>query len=226
MRTGGNFEPSKSPGVLFQGVGADVRAAATTYDSETAFTFAAFGLHDSIESARDSVDNRLTTMPWISEAREVWAGVLAPFRHFGEANFLSPNEPTGLFETLQPEPPTGSPIVVITTAGWTPNPEYNMDLIRDFGAGVTAVRVGMTGVPGLHSQQTFSFPGGLTHDGITVTFWKDFASMRDFAYGPGLHRNQMKRHRNNEFEARTSFTRFTALHSEGTWHGTNPLARQ
>ncbi len=223
VRLGGPINELDGVVSMFQSVGADVRAAATAFDSETAFKFAIFGLHDSVESARACVANRSDSMPWIAEASEVWCGVLAPFRHFGESNFLAPDEPGALFETMQPEPLAGTPIVVATTAGWTPNPEYDMNAIRDFGAGVSAVRISMSGTPGLHSQQTFSFPGGLEIDGLTVTFWKDFASMRDFAYGSGLHRNQVKRQRADEFGARTSFTRFAVVESEGTWHGTDPL---
>jgi len=131
---GGPIDSQGIEGVMFQAVGADVRAAATSFDSETAFKFAVFGLHDSLDSAKACVANRLESMPWIAEAKEVWCGVLAPFRHFGEANYLSPEEPGALFEAMQTEPAAGTPIVVATTAGWTPNPEYDMNIIREFGA--------------------------------------------------------------------------------------------
>jgi len=203
--------------------GADVRASATDAKSQRAFRFVVFGLHESQTSAEDAVDRRMELTPWIAEAAEAWAGVFAPFRHFGEANFLDPQEPGSLYESLVPEPPAGTPIVVITSAGWTPNPVYDMDRIMDFGAGVTGIRVGMTAVPGLHSQQTFSFPGGLDFDGITVTFWREFAAMRDFAYGPGLHREMLRRQKEETLADRSSFTRLSALRSEGTWHGRDPV---
>ena len=224
MRKGGPVPESVQGGVLFRNVAADVRAAATDQLSETAFKFVVYGLHESIESARQAIDDRLNDMTWLGEAKETWCAVLAPFRQHGEANFLNPEEPGCLFETLQQEPPAGSPIVVVTTAGFNPGPELDMKRVREFGSNVSSVRISMTGVPGLHSQQTFTFPGQFTHDGVTVTLWRDFASMRDFAYGPGLHRSQVKRQRDNEFGARTSFTRFAVLHSEGTWHGTDPMA--
>ena len=223
-RLGGTVGGSGDEGVLFANVGADIRAAATAMDSETAFKFAVFGLHDSVDSARRSIDERLTSMPWIAEAKETWCAVLSPFRHFGEANFLDSNRPGPVFETMQAEPAAGSPIVVVTSAGWELGPDLDMVKVRDFGANVAAVRISMTGVQGLHSQQTFSFPGGLVIDGITVTIWKDFASMRDFAYGPGHHRTQVKRQRDGDFGGRTSFTRCAVLHSEGTWHGSDPLS--
>lgn len=225
IQVGPSLPDTTDEGVLFRNVGADVRAAATDMSSESAFKFAIYGLHDSEESGRRAIDRRLMDMPWVSNAAETWCALLAPFRHYGEANFLDPEHPGPVFEIMHPEPPAASPIVVVTSAGWELGPDLDMAKVRDFGANVTAVRISMSGVPGLHSQQTFSFPGGLATDGITVTFWKDFASMRDFAYGAGLHRKQVKRQRDNEFGGRTSFTRFAVLHSEGTWHGTNPLFR-
>jgi hypothetical protein len=39
----------------------------------------------------------------------------------------------------------------------------------------------MTGVPGLRSQQSFFFPGVLECDPVTLTFWRDEASIRAFA---------------------------------------------
>ncbi|MEI8282165.1 MAG: hypothetical protein WCG75_07165, partial [Armatimonadota bacterium] len=131
VRVGGPIDSIGIDGVLFQNVGADVRASATTFDSETAFKFAIFGLHNSLESARACATLRQKSLPWIVEASEVWCGVLAPFRHYGESNFLNPEDPGALFETMQPEPQVGTPIVVATTAGWTPNPEYDMNAIRD-----------------------------------------------------------------------------------------------
>lgn len=223
MRVNGTLQDIEGKGNLFRAVGADIRASGNDPASQRAFKFVAYGLHDSIESAQSAVDNKLETMPWIADAREVWCGVLAPFRQFGEANFIDPISPSLSFESLHPEPPAGTPIVVVTTAGFEDGPDLDMSRVRDFGAGVAAVRISMTATPGLHSQQTFSFPNGFTHDGVTVTFWRDFASMRDFAYGAGLHRQQMKRQRDNEFDARTSFTRFAVVYSEGTWHGTDPL---
>jgi hypothetical protein len=39
----------------------------------------------------------------------------------------------------------------------------------------------MTGVPGLRSEQSFFFPGVLEGDPVTLTFWRDEASIRAFA---------------------------------------------
>jgi heme-degrading monooxygenase HmoA len=80
----------------------------------------------------------------------------------------------------------------------------------------------MTGVPGLKTQHSFFFPGVIERDPLTVSFWRDEASIRDFAYGQGSHRRQLDRHRADPLADRTSFTRFRVLHSAGTWHGHDP----
>ena len=217
-----SVEPQEIPGTKFLGAAGDIRAGLHP-GSVNAFKFAILGLHDSEASARSAIESKNLIAPWINDAIEVWSGVLEPFRHFGESNFIDQSEPGSQFLVTASEPPAGTPILIITSAGFDVNEDTNMEPIRDFGSGVAAVRISMTGVPGLHSQQTFSFRGLFEIDGITVTFWRDFAAARDFAYGAGLHRQLMKRQRDDEFGARTSFTRFKVLHSEGTWHGSNPL---
>jgi len=209
------------PAALFQAAGADVRAGNSTAAAQRAFKFVIYGLHECEADACDAVANRLTVAPWLHEAAEVWTGVLQPFRHYGEANFLSQSEPGPIYEVTQSPPAEDTPIVILTSVGWSTFDD--MERIKRFSDGVAAVRIGMTGLSGLHSQQTFSFPGGLVHDGLTVTFWKNLASAMAFAYGSGFHRNQVKSHREAPDCDRTSFTRFTVLHSEGVWHGSDPL---
>jgi hypothetical protein len=112
---------------------------------------------------------------------------------------------------------------VLTTVGW--NPEgLDVKRVVDFGAGVGAVRTSMTAVPGLRSQQSFFFPGGITRDPITLTFWEDEASLTSWAYRQPSHKRQMDRYRQTDNADRTSFTRLTALSSNGTWYGANPVA--
>ena len=99
-----------------------------------------------------------------------------------------------------------------------------MNRVREFGAGVLAVRASMTGVAGLRSQQSFFFPRVLECDPLTLTFWRDEASIRAFAYGQGSHRRQLDRHRAEGLADRTSFTRFRVVGSAGTWYGVDPAA--
>jgi len=224
VRETGPIHAEERPGTLFLNCAADVRAAASDAKSQHALKFALYGLHDSEVAASQAVADRFTIAPWFEEANELWSGVLQPFRHFGEANFVNPAEPGGCFDVSLTPPADDAPVVIMTSVGWDLEGEVDWEPIKSFGEGVTGVRIGMTAVPGLHSQQSFSFPGGLVWDGITVTFWKNLASTMNFAYGPGLHRTLVKKQRGNQFGARTSFTRFIPIWSEGTWHGSDPFS--
>ena len=210
-------------GTLFWRAGADVRAGNSSAKEQRAFKFVLLGLHESEASAREAVAGRNAAAPWLADAMETFAAVLQPFRHYGEANFVEQEAPGPLFEVSEATPDEDTPIVILTSVGWSRYDEEAIARIKRFSEGVAAVRIGMTGLPGLHSQQTFSFPGGLEWDGLTVTFWRDLASAMAFAYGPGFHRSQVKLQREGPYGDRTSFTRFVALHREGTWHGSDPF---
>lgn len=194
-------------------------AANTTAGSQAAYKFAVYGLHSDEASAKRAVAERFRIAPWLAGSSEVFAAVLTPFRHFGEANFLG--EPGPCFDVTASPPSPDTPIVIVTSVGWRTFDDESMTRIKRFSEGVSAVRIGMTGMPGLQSQQSFSFPGGLVHDGVTVTLWHNVASAMAFAYGPGFHRSQVKEQREVPYGDRTSFTRFAVVSSEGTWHGTN-----
>ena len=224
LRAAGSIAADARPGVQFCGVAADTRAAGTEPGSQEAFTFVILGLHADVDSARALVDDQATCGPWLADAIETWSGVLQPFRHYGEANHLDRANPGALFDAMLPSEGADSPVVAMTTVGWNRD-GLDMNRVREFGAGVIAVRMSMTGVPGLHTQHSFFFPGVLEVDPITVTFWRDEASIRGFAYGQGSHRRQLDRHRAETLADRTSFTRFRVLHSAGTWHGHDPAGR-
>jgi hypothetical protein len=81
----------------------------------------------------------------------------------------------------------------------------------------------MTSVPGLRAQHSFFVDGGFAQDAFTVSFWRDEASLAAFAYGPGVHRNQVAVLRQHQLADRTSFTRLAALQQTGTWMGIDPL---
>lgn len=208
---------------LFLAVGADVRASGAKAGEMEAFKFVLFGMHATEKGARLAVERHLDHAPWFAEAVETWSGVLRPFRHFGGANFLDRAQPGPCYECDAAKPQDSQPLVIMTSVGWEIHEGMDWDRIKRFSDGVAAVRIGMTAVPGLHSQQSFSFPGMLEIDGVTVTFWKDLASAMGFAYGPGLHRSKVKHQRETPDGDRTSFTRFTVVESRGTWHGVDPL---
>lgn len=223
MRAAGPLSPHSSPDALFSSIGADTRAAAMEPGSQQAFRFVALALHATEASAHQAVDHPYTAVPWFEEAAEVWAAVLKPFRHLGECNYLDQTTPGPLFRVSESQPNPSEPIAIMTTSGWTVNENLDMNRVREFSNGVLGVRASMTGIAGLHSQQSFFFPGVLRYDPFTVTLWRDAACARAFAYGPGVHKAQMLRQRAQNLADRTSFTRCHILRGEGTWHGSDPL---
>jgi hypothetical protein len=222
LRESGAAMASGSPAPLFCNVAADSRAAGTEPASQQAFTFLILGLHTDAVAARRFLDDRPT---WLDDAREIWSGILQPFRHHGAANYLDRTNPGPLFDSMLPDEPMDGPVVALTTSGWNVGENLDMNRVLQFGAGAQAVRISMTGVPGLHAQHSFFFPRVLECDPITVTFWRDEASIRAFAYGHGSHRRQLDRHRAENLADRTSFTRLRVVDSAGTWCGENPAVR-
>ena len=223
LRKAGVAPDGRTPGTIFCNVAADTRAAGTEPASQQAFTFMILGLHEDAASAQRFLADRVA---WLDEAQEVWSGILEPFRHHGTANYLDPADPGHLFESMMPADLAQGPVVALTTSGWNVGEGLDMNRVREFGAGVLAVRASMTGVPGLRSQQSFFFPGVLEWDPVTLTFWRDEASIRAFAYGQGSHRRQLDRQRTEGLADRTSFTRFRVLSSAGTWYGEDPVAQR
>ncbi len=223
LRAAGLADPGDRPGLLFCEVGADCRAAGTDPASREAFTFLVVGLHDSRESADRLVEEVLTVAPWFADAGERWSAVLAPFRTKGESNLIHTAAPARLFDPLAAAPARGAPVVVFTTAGWNRD-GLDMARVQDFGTGVAAVRISMTAVPGLRSQQTFFFPGIIAIDPPTLSFWDDEASLVAWAHRQATHKRQMDRYRTTGNADRASFTRLTALRSSGTWYGADPVA--
>ena len=223
LRAAGPADPGDRPGLLFCEVGADCRAAGTDPASREAFTFLVAGLHDSRESADSLAEDVANVVPWFADAAERWSGVLAPFRTTGESNLIDRTAPARLFDPLVAAPARGAPVVVFTTAGWNRD-GLDMARVQDFGTGVAAVRISMTAVPGLRSQQTFFFPGIIAIDPPTLTFWDNEASLVAWAHRQATHKRQMDRYRATGNADRASFTRLTALRGNGTWYGRDPVA--
>lgn len=222
LRKAGGLEGEVPEGVLFCAVGSDWRAAGSDFMGQESFVFLILGLHATVEAAQAFVAERGKIAPWLSEARELYEAVLEPYRHKGEVNFLNREKPGLLFESLGEAVGSEEPFVAITSVGWNLGPGLDMDKVREFSNGVSAVRMSMTGMAGLHSQQTFGLSKGLENDPVTVTFWKDDAAVRQFAYGPAVHKLQMDKYRMHDLADRTSFTRCRVMESVGTWYGRDP----
>jgi hypothetical protein len=218
----GQSGAERADGVLFCGVAADTRGAATEPATQQAFVFAMISLHADEGSARALLHERSSFVPWMNEAKESWGAVLRPYRCKGEVNWIDRASPGQVFD-LGAAPGADTPFVVITSVGWRTGPDLDMNRVRDFGAGVLGIRASMAGTAGLRSAQSFFFPGVLAIDPPTVSFWEGDAAARAFAYGGGVHRMQMERSRELATADRLSFTRAVAIEAYGTWCGADPL---
>lgn len=76
----------------------------------------------------------------VGRSAEVWSGILEPFRHHGAANYLDRADPGHLFESMMPADLADGPVVALTTSGWNVGERLDMNRVREFGAGVLAVR--------------------------------------------------------------------------------------
>jgi hypothetical protein len=218
----GQSGAERKDGVIFCGVAADTRAAATEMATQQAFVFAMIALHADEHSARAFLHERRSVAPWMEEAKESWAGALRPFRHKGEVNWVDRRSPGQVFDPGA-APAAHAPFVAITSVGWRTGPDLDMNRVLDFSTGAVGIRASMTGVAGLRSQHSLTFPGGLELDPVTVSFWEGDAAACAFAYGGGVHKMQMNRSRQLNTTDRTSFTRAIALEAYGRWCGADPL---
>jgi hypothetical protein len=213
------FELAPCRDALFLALGADTRAAAAEPATQEAFTLLLISLHENEASANRAMDERRRVAPRFAEAAEVWSAVLQPFRHTGAANYLDRTSPGEVFGSLGPQPAADEPIAILTSSGWSTGEGFDMNRVREFSTGVMAVRMAMSGIDGLLSQQSFFFPRVLEYDPMTVTLWRNAAAARAFAYGPGVHQAQMQRQKEQNLADRTSFTRCRITRAEGSWHG-------
>ena len=205
-------------------VGADELAsgAGGGAGGQRAFAWVGLGLHRSEASARALLEAGDAAVPCFDGAAERWSAVLQPFNHRGEVNWLDREAPGPVFAPSG-DGRTDDPFVAVTSVGWILDEHFDLARVLDFGRGSARVVATLSGVDGLHSGQVFTFPQ-FEHDTLTVTFWRDAAAMRSFAYRPGEHKDQMDRFRRLQTADRTSFTRLRVLGSRGTWMGSDPLA--
>jgi len=116
----------------------------------------------------------------------------------------------------------GGPLIVITTAGYNMGPDLNFDRVIDFRRNVDQVRDAMRAIDGNVAAQLFT-PHTYGDDGFTTSVWRDDAAMFTGAYRPGAHRSRVDRHKGKPMADRTSFTRFRALRTVGSWNGGDPV---
>jgi hypothetical protein len=177
-------------------------------------------IYQARQEADAAIDNTLRFMPYVTRSAESWHAMLQPFAHRGECNYLHPDDPGLLFEVGGDDP--SGPLVVMTTAGFNMGPELDMARVIDFRRNVDRDRPQVAAAAGSVAVQRFT-PHTRGDDGATLTVWRSDASMSGFAYRPGLHRSQVDRNKAENTTDRTSFTRFRALRTSGSWGGQDPI---
>lgn len=180
----------------------------------------AVGLYRELAEAQAGVASRLEYLPFLPEAVESWHAVLAPFAHKGECNHLDRSQPGSLFEVGSPD--SGGSCLVITTAGFVLGPDFKVERAIDFRRHVDMTEERLRQADGCRRTGVFT-PHTVGDDGMTISIWRDDASMLAAAYRPGPHRAQVDRHLAEPVVDRTSFTRFRVLDSCGQWDGADPL---
>ena len=126
-----------------------------------------------------------------------------------------------MFEQSQHDP--GGPLFVMTTAGFNLGPGFDVGRVIDFRKNVDHVRAWLGSADGRIASQVIT-PHTPGDDGVTMSVWRDDAAMVSAAYRPGKHRDQIERYKAEHTADRTSFTRFRALETCGTWGGIDPVA--
>jgi hypothetical protein len=110
--------------------------------------------------------------------------------------------------------------MVITTAGYLPGPK--VERLIEFRRGVDEVNNWLGQVDGCLASRPFT-PHTIGDDGITLSVWRDDASMLNAAYRAGPHRDKIDWHKSVNAFDRSSFTRFRIVDTCGHWDGRNPL---
>jgi hypothetical protein len=160
-------------------------------------------------------------LPFQSQAQEAWHALLQPIAHKGESNHLNKQIPGALFQIEAEDP--GGPLVAITTAGYVQGADLDVARVIDFRRNVDQVREWMRATDGYVASQVFT-PHIYGEDGFTTSIWRDDTAMFCAAYRAGAHRERVDRHKSQPMTDRTSFTRFRALRTVGSWGGGDPVA--
>lgn len=179
----------------------------------------AVGLYPDLATAQAALASTSQFMPFLDDAVESWHGLLQPFMHRGECNHLDRDQPGTIFDVDPAQ--TDGLCAVMTTAGFVLGPDLNMDRVIDFRRNVDIANDWIAQADGCLANQTFT-PHTYGDDGVTISLWRDDASMLAAAYHPGVHRALIDRHKAEPMLDRSSFTRCRILASHGQWNGRNP----
>jgi len=159
-------------------------------------------------------------MPFLGDTTEAWHALLLPLVHRGECNHLDRETPGLMLHPHEGDP--GGPLIVLTTAGFILGPDLDINRVIDFRRNVDQVREAVSAAEGNLARQVFT-PHTRGDDGVTMTVWRDDASMSAFAYRPGEHRERIERYKREQTCDRTSFTRLRPVRTSGNWEGRDPV---
>ena len=141
---------------------------------------------------------------------ELWNSYLAPLSAHGSWSGCNP-----FADGLQTTGPVESPVAILTRASIR-----TAKLIR-FWKHVPATSQAIADAPGLiASIGVGEWP--LIRQ-ATVSFWKDMNAATDFAYANKVHREVIKKTREEAWYKEELFARFNVMETYGHWHGKNPL---
>ena len=161
----------------------------------------------------DELEAQFTDLPAFAENFHC---LLRPIRFFGDCRWLDGANAELAVAASDP----GGPVVVLTSAGYDDTGPDQYARMRDFRENVDRVRAWYDTIDG--NIVNGSFTTGT--DGMTFSLWRSDKSLRDAAYGEGLHRTQLDRQKSERMADRTSYTRTRMMRHLGTWNGRDPVS--
>lgn len=180
-----------------------------------------FGLYQTRADAEEVYENPQGHLSFLGDAAEEYHALVVPFAHRGEVNWRREVRHDGTIAAARTDP--GGPLMVFTSAGYENPGRDDVPRIVLFLKEVDNVQAYYGTLPGNIRQAVYSGAGVDGHDGITVSLWRDDASMMAAAYKPGHHRSQIDYHRDNGLFDRSSFSRARIISSKGVWDGSDPV---
>ena len=179
------------------------------------------GCHSSGEAADTTVTLASEVLPILDDTLESWHVAFDVVGHRGEVDWLDRRHPGLALEPVADDP--GGPLAVMTTAGFVIDKDFDFARAQDFSFNVDRVRGVLDVAPGNVLTHVLQAAEPTGPDGITFTVWRSDDAMRDAAYRPGPHRQQLDRYKAEQTADRTSFTRLRPRTSAGSWNRVDPI---
>lgn len=179
--------------------------------------WAALGIWNTREEAKQVLAEPTRFMPDWSEAEEMWHALALPVQHRGQVKWRSAVETDQAIAPSEDDP--GGPLAVLTSASFDdPTNPDELPRISRFAVKVSEAIEFLSQQPG--NLRSGVFNGGYDgREGFTLTLWNSDDDMLKAAYHSGHHRKLMDESRDGSTFDRSSFTRLRIIHSQGSWSG-------